>query len=179
MKSIWHWKIKMQLTMDDTNMEWLDQKSPINHPHKGFNPINMLLPQLISQNPIFGPKLEETCFLDRKSHYWMQYDNVGKSLNSRSWMEILVTVVEYTLCASTSTCNMLNVNLQSLQGQKIQSLKWVSIYLRPKNRLVKPLIKSSIREFMFWEFHYFPQHIRLVPEFQPRYLLLIHNLCRN
>jgi hypothetical protein len=24
MKYRWHWKIKMQLTMDDTNLEWLD-----------------------------------------------------------------------------------------------------------------------------------------------------------
>jgi len=27
--------------------EWLDQKSPINHPFKGFGPIDLLLPQLI------------------------------------------------------------------------------------------------------------------------------------
>jgi len=32
----------MQLTMDDTNVEWLDQKPPINHPFKGFGPTNTI-----------------------------------------------------------------------------------------------------------------------------------------
>ncbi len=49
------------------NVEWLDQKSPINHPFKGFCPIDLLLPQLISSNPIFGLELhEETSFLKRE-----------------------------------------------------------------------------------------------------------------
>jgi hypothetical protein len=33
-------------------------------------------------------------------------------------MEILLMVVEYSLCAATSNYNMLNVSLQSFQGQK-------------------------------------------------------------
>ncbi len=49
--------------MDDINVEWLDQKSPINHPFKGFGPTNLLLPQLTFPNPIFGPELlKKTCF---------------------------------------------------------------------------------------------------------------------
>ncbi len=44
MKSRCHWKIKMQFTMDHTNVEWLDKKKPINHPFKGFDPTNLLLP---------------------------------------------------------------------------------------------------------------------------------------
>jgi hypothetical protein len=94
-------------------------------------------------------------------------------------MERLVMMVEYGFCASTSNCNMLNVSLQLLQRKKIQSFKWVSIYLRPESNLVKPLIKSSIQESMFWEFCYFPQHTRLVLEFQPRYLLVICDMCTS
>jgi hypothetical protein len=57
----------MQLTMDDTNVEWLDQKSRINHLFNGFGPTDLLLPQLTCPNPIFGPKLpKETRFLDKK-----------------------------------------------------------------------------------------------------------------
>jgi len=49
--------------MDDTNVEWLDQKPPINHPFKGFGPINLLFPQLTYLNLVFGPELpEETSF---------------------------------------------------------------------------------------------------------------------
>jgi hypothetical protein len=56
--------------MDDRNVEWLDNKSHINHPFKGFGPIDLLLPQLISPNPIFGPKLlKETSYLERKSPF--------------------------------------------------------------------------------------------------------------
>jgi hypothetical protein len=55
-----------------------------------------------------------------------------------------MTMVEYSFCASASNYNMLNVNLQLFQGQKIQSLKWVNIYLRPKSPLMKSLIKISI-----------------------------------
>ncbi len=47
----------MQLTMDDTNVEWLDQKSPINHPFKGFDPTDLLFPQLFFWHPIFGHEL--------------------------------------------------------------------------------------------------------------------------
>jgi len=43
--------------MDDINVAWLDQKSPINHSFKGFGHTDLLLPQLTSPNPIFGPKL--------------------------------------------------------------------------------------------------------------------------
>jgi hypothetical protein len=43
--------------MDDINVEWLDKKSPINHSFKGFGRTDLLLPQLTSPNPIFGPKL--------------------------------------------------------------------------------------------------------------------------
>jgi hypothetical protein len=46
-------KIKMEFTMDDTNVEWLYQKSPINHPFKGFSPIDILFPQLTSPIHIF------------------------------------------------------------------------------------------------------------------------------
>jgi hypothetical protein len=93
-------------------------------------------------------------------------------------MEILVTVAEYGFCTSTSNYKMLNVSLQSLQIQKIQSLKWVNIYQKLESCLMKPFIKSSIRKILFWEFRYFPQHIRLVPNFQPRYFLLIHaSIC--
>ncbi len=53
--------------MDDTNVQWLDQKPPINHPFKGFSPTNLLFPQLTSLNPIFGPEFpKETSFLERK-----------------------------------------------------------------------------------------------------------------
>jgi hypothetical protein len=45
--------------MDDMNVEWLDQKSPINHSFKGFCPTDVLLPQLICLNPIFGLELHE------------------------------------------------------------------------------------------------------------------------
>jgi hypothetical protein len=56
--------------MDDINVEWLDQKSPINHMFKGFGPTNLLVPQLTSLNPIFGPKLpEEMGFPKRKSPF--------------------------------------------------------------------------------------------------------------
>jgi hypothetical protein len=57
----------MQLIMDDTNVEWLDQKSPINHLFKGFSPTDLLLPQLTSLNPMFGPEFpKEIGFLERK-----------------------------------------------------------------------------------------------------------------
>jgi hypothetical protein len=60
----------MQLKMDDTNVEWLDKKSHINHMFKGFDPIDILFPQLTSLNPIFGPKIpKETSFLERKSPF--------------------------------------------------------------------------------------------------------------
>jgi hypothetical protein len=60
----------MQLTMDDTNVEWLDKKSPINHVCKGFDPIDLLFPQLTSLNPIFKPKfLKETNFPKKKSPF--------------------------------------------------------------------------------------------------------------
>ncbi len=56
--------------MDDRNVEWLDNKSPINHMFKGFSPTDLLLPQLIFPNPIFGLELlKETSFLDRKSPF--------------------------------------------------------------------------------------------------------------
>ncbi len=56
--------------MDDTNVEWLDKKSPINHSLKGFAPINLLLPQLTFLNPIFGLELfEEIGFLEIKSPF--------------------------------------------------------------------------------------------------------------
>jgi hypothetical protein len=52
--------------MDDTNAKWLDKKSPINHPLKGFCPTDLLLLQLIYLNPIFGLQLlEETSFLKK------------------------------------------------------------------------------------------------------------------
>ncbi len=37
--------------MDDINVEWLDQKSLINHPFKGLGPTNLLFPQLTSLIP--------------------------------------------------------------------------------------------------------------------------------
>jgi hypothetical protein len=37
--------------MDDRNVEWLDNNSPINHPFKGSGPTNLLLPQLIFRIP--------------------------------------------------------------------------------------------------------------------------------
>jgi hypothetical protein len=52
--------------MDDTNLEWLDQKSPINHPFKGFNPTDLLLPQLTHLNPIFGPELPKLKKIPKK-----------------------------------------------------------------------------------------------------------------
>jgi len=45
-------------------------------------------------------------------------------------MERSVTVAKYSFCTSTSNYKMHNVNLQSFQIQKIQSLGWVIIYLR-------------------------------------------------
>jgi hypothetical protein len=60
----------MQLTIDVTNLEWLDQKSPLNHSFKGFGPTDLLLPQFIFLNPIFGLELrKETCFPERKSSF--------------------------------------------------------------------------------------------------------------
>jgi hypothetical protein len=48
----------------------MDQKSPRNHPFKGVNPTNMLLPHLIPPNPIFGPELsKEIGSLKRKSPF--------------------------------------------------------------------------------------------------------------
>ncbi len=56
--------------MDDMNVEWLDQKSLINHPFKGFGPINLMFPQPTSMNPIFGLEFfEETSFPKRKSSF--------------------------------------------------------------------------------------------------------------
>jgi len=66
--------------MDDMNVEWL-----INHSFKGFCPIDVLLPQLISLNPIFGIELhEETNILKRKSTFLNVDDNEGKYSNSKS-----------------------------------------------------------------------------------------------
>jgi hypothetical protein len=39
--------------MDDTNVEWLDQKSPIKHPFKGLSPTDLPLPQRTFAIPIF------------------------------------------------------------------------------------------------------------------------------
>ncbi len=50
MKSRCHWKIKMQFTMDHTNVEWLDKKKPINHPFKALDPTNLLFPQFTFPN---------------------------------------------------------------------------------------------------------------------------------
>jgi hypothetical protein len=56
--------------MDDTNAEWLDKKSLINHSFKGFVPTDLLLPQLTSFTPIFGPRFfEEIGFLKRRSPF--------------------------------------------------------------------------------------------------------------
>jgi hypothetical protein len=66
MKLRWHWKIKMYLIMDDINVEWLDQKSPINHMFKGFGLIDLLFPQLTFLNPIFGTELLEEKISQRK-----------------------------------------------------------------------------------------------------------------
>ncbi len=53
--------------MDDTNVEWLDKKSPVNHMFKGFDPTDLMLPQLTSLNPIFKPKfLKKTSFPKKK-----------------------------------------------------------------------------------------------------------------
>ncbi len=43
---------------------------PINHPFKGLDPTNLLLPHLTPSNHIFGPKLsEEIGFPKRKSPF--------------------------------------------------------------------------------------------------------------
>ncbi len=58
--------------MDDMNMEWLDRKSRINHPFKGFAPINLILPEPIFPNPIFAPELHKKQVSQRESfHSWM------------------------------------------------------------------------------------------------------------
>ncbi len=57
--------------MDDINVGWLDQKSPINHPFKGLDPTNLLFRQLTSLNPIFGTRLlEKISFPKRKSLFF-------------------------------------------------------------------------------------------------------------
>jgi hypothetical protein len=52
--------------MDDINVEWLDQKSPINHMFKDFGLIDLLFPQLTFLNPIFGTELLEEKISQRK-----------------------------------------------------------------------------------------------------------------
>ncbi len=56
--------------MDDTNVEWLNQKSPINHLFRGFGPTDLLLPQYTSLNSIFGLEFpKEIGFPKRKSPF--------------------------------------------------------------------------------------------------------------
>jgi hypothetical protein len=67
--------------MDDINVEWLDQKSPINNPFKGFDPTDLLLPQLTFSNPIFGHELPKKIgFLEKNSPFL----NVGRSSDFKS-----------------------------------------------------------------------------------------------
>jgi len=40
--------------MEQTNVECLDQKSPVNHSFKGFSPVDVLLRGFTPLNPIFG-----------------------------------------------------------------------------------------------------------------------------
>jgi len=88
------------------------------------------------------------------------------------WQNLIFALPPPTTKCWMSVCNC-------FKDKKIRVLEWVSIYLRLESCLVKPLIKSSIGKSMFWEFCYFRQHTILVLEFQPRYLLLIHDLCRR
>jgi hypothetical protein len=58
--------------MDQTNVEWLDQKSLINDPFKGFCPTNLLLPYHIPPNPIFGHELPKKQISQKENlHSWM------------------------------------------------------------------------------------------------------------
>jgi hypothetical protein len=51
-------------------VEWLDQKSPVNHMFKGFYPTDLFFPQLIPPNPVLEPRLlKKIGFPNRKSPF--------------------------------------------------------------------------------------------------------------